>query len=272
MREVLSRRGHETMTCVCNRDDCVLCEGRLFNGLASDQVCQVRGLIAHACCPARASLFRERAPADRLFILKAGCVKLTTSLADGREQILRLVLPGGMFGFESLNDRFYPYSACTLTPVDACTVRHRDMMRILENDAGVSLRMIRMLNEELERSRALIRDLGLKSSTERIASFILSLAPLRHGHAGDVALPLTRKEMSEILGLTVETVSRAMAWFQRTGLVRAARGSVRVVDAEKLRALADGAPARDRPAPVWRNGTRLHDARIVRDVRKTGTD
>lgn len=260
------------MPCICNRDDCILCEGRIFNGLASDQVCQVRGLIAPISYSARAMLFHERASADLLFILKTGCVKLTTAMADGREQILRLALPGQMFGFESLHDRCYPYSACALTPVSVCAVRHRDMMQILEKDPGVSIKMIRMLNGELERSRTLIRDLGLKSSTERIASFILSLAPLRHGHAGDVALPLTRKEVSEILGLTVETVSRAMAWFQRAGLVRTARGSVRVLDAEKLRALADGAPACDRPAPVWRNGARLHDARIVRDVGKTGTD
>lgn len=259
------------MTCVCNRDDCILCEGRIFNGLASDQVCQVRGLIAHAAYPARALLFHERTPADRLFILKSGCVKLTTSLADGREQILRLALPGHMFGFESLNDCCYPYSAWALTPVDACTVRHRDMMRILEKDAGVSLRMIRMLNDELERSKALIRDLGLKSSAERMASFVLSLAPDGRGPAGEFALPLTRKEISEMLGLTVETVSRAMTRFRRAGLVRTARGSVRVLDAEKLRALADGAYGRGRPAPAWRGGTPLPEAKIVRYVRKTGT-
>lgn len=228
------------MPCVCNRDDCILCEGRIFNGLASDQVCQVRGLIAPISYPARATLFHERAPADLLFILKTGCVKLTTALADGREQILHLTLPGHMFGFESLDDSFYPYSACALTGVSVCAVRHRDMMRILEKNPGVSIKMIHMLNSELERSRALIRDLGLKSSTERMASFVLSLVPLRRGLSCDFALPLTRKEISEMLGLTVETVSRAIAGFQRAGIIRAARGIVRILDEPKLRELAEG--------------------------------
>ncbi len=263
-----------TVTCACNRDDCFLCEGRIFNGLASDQVCRVRGLIAPVSFSARAPLFHERTPADLLFILKTGCVKLTTALADGREQILRLALPGQMFGFESLNESSYPYSACALTDASVCAVRHRDVMQILEKDPGVSLRMIRMLNGELERSRALIRDLGLKSATERMASFILSLVPLRHGASSDFALPLTRKEISEMLGLTVETISRAMTGFQRAGIVRASRGLIRILDEPRLQALAEGASARiDSSLPVWKSSnTQRHEASVIQYVRKTGTD
>jgi CRP-like cAMP-binding protein len=105
-----------------------------------DQVCRVRGLIAPITHAARTMLFHERAPADPLFIFKTGSIKLTTALADGREQILRLALPEQMFGFESLNDSFYSYSACALTDVSVCAVRHRDMMRILEKDSDVSIR------------------------------------------------------------------------------------------------------------------------------------
>ena len=262
------------MTCVCNHDDCILCEGQVFNGLASDQVCQVRGLIAPAVFPARAMLFRECTPAERFFILKAGCVKLTTALSDGREQVLRLALPGQTFGFESLNDRAYPYSAIALTEASVCAVRHRDMLRILEQNPGVSLRMIRMLNGELELSRALIRDLGLKSSTERVASFLLSLAPLQRDPAGDLALPLTRKEISEMLGLTVETVSRAMTGLQRVGIIRTARGRFHILDAGRLRALAEGTSARvDFSSPVRKRGsTPPREANVIRYVRKTGTD
>jgi CRP/FNR family transcriptional regulator len=248
-----------TKTCACHHDDCVLCEGRIFNGLASDQVCQVRGLITSLSYPARTRLFHERASADLLFILKAGCVKLTTTLADGREQILRLVLPGKMFGFEFLDSSFYPYSACALTDISVCAVRHRDMLQILEKDSGVSLRMIRMLNSELDHSRTLICDLGLKSSNERMASFILSLMPLQGGQAHDFALPLTRKEISEMLGLTVETVSRAITGFQRAGIIRAARGLIRILDEPRLRTLAQGEPVT--PEFV-----------VHRHDRKTGTD
>ena len=262
------------MTCVCNHDDCILCEGQVFNGLASDQVCQVHGLIAPAVFPARAMLIHEHMPAERFFILKSGCVKLTTALSDGREQVLRLALPGQTFGFESLNDRAYPYSAIALTEASVCAVRHRDMMRVLEQNPGVSLRMIRMLNGELELSRALIRDLGLKSSTERVASFLLSLTPLQRDPAGDLALPLTRKEISEMLGLTVETVSRAISRFQRAGIIRTARGRFHILDAGRLRALAEGTSARvDLSSPVRKRGNaQPREAGGGRYVCKTRTD
>src|SRR4030066_287801 len=142
------------MTCVCNHDDCILCEGQVFNGLASDQVCQVRGLLPPAVLPARAMLFHEHTPAERFFILKSGCVKLTTALSDGREQVLRLALPGQTFGFESLNDRAYPYSAIALTEASVCAVRHRDMLRILEQNPGVALGMVPLPHDGGELARA----------------------------------------------------------------------------------------------------------------------
>jgi CRP/FNR family transcriptional regulator len=148
------------------------------------------------------------------------------------------------------------------------------MMRILEKDSDVSIRMIRMLNSELDRSKALIRDLGLKSSTERTASFILSLLPLRRGLSSDFALPLTRKEIYEMLGLTVETVSRAIAGFQRAGIIRTARGRFHILDTGRLRALAEGTSARvDLSSPVRKRGNaQPREAGVGRYVCKTGTD
>src|SRR4030067_2470951 len=148
------------------------------------------------------------------------------------------------------------------------------MMRILEKDPGVSIKMIHMLNGELERSRALVRDLGLKSSTERVASFILSLVPLTRGLSRALALPLTRKEISEMLGLTVETVSRAMTGLQRVGIIRTARGRFHKLDAGRLRALAEGTSARvDFSSPVRKRGsTPPREATVIRYVRNTSTE
>jgi len=75
-------------------------------------------------------LIHERASAGWLFILKSSCVKLTTTLSDGREQVPRLVLPGQMSGFEFPDENSYPYSACALTDVSVCALRrrHRSLM------------------------------------------------------------------------------------------------------------------------------------------------
>jgi len=104
----------------------------------------------------------------------------------------------------------------------------------------VMLRVINVLNEELGRAQSVIRLLGHKSSTERVASFLLSLLPpgKKNGEPVDVPLTLTRQEMAERLGLTIETVSRHMSELKRDQIIDAPRGWVRILDATRLEALA----------------------------------
>jgi CRP/FNR family transcriptional regulator len=230
------------MHCACSFDDCVLCEGRLFNGLSSEQACAVKGLIRHHVFPARAPLFREGAQAEQLLIVKSGCVKLTSTLPDGREQILRLAGAGQLLGLESLSQPDYPYSAYTLTVATACSVRLPDLQQILAHNPDVALRVIGMLSEELSRSGHQIRDLGLKSSTERMASFLLALGHGQPSQGCDAELLLTRQEIAELLGLTVETVSRMMAWLKRAGIIYTARGRIRILNARRLRELTGELP------------------------------
>lgn len=231
-------------TCACQVDECVLCEARLYRGLSAEQVCQIRGMLGKQDYRAHAVLFREGEPCRHLYVLRRGQVKLTTALADGREQILGIRVAGQLLGFETLDDEFYPYTAVALTPVDACRITHKDMLRILEQDPAVALRVIRRLNRELERAQARIRDLGLKKAHERVASFILSLAP--EGSEAPPALPLvlSRQEMADLLGLTIETVSRVIAELKRNGIIQPVRGAIRILDEERLAALANGS-ARD---------------------------
>jgi CRP/FNR family transcriptional regulator len=184
------------------------------------------------------ALFREADPGTHLFALRTGQVKLTSSLADGREQIIRVAVAGQLVGFETLSDQAYPYTATTLTRVTACRITHKDMLCVLEAHPTVSLRVIHKLNQELERAQVMIRDLGLKRAIEKVASFILSLVPPRGLTPTELLLPLSRQEIAEMLGLTEETVSRTMAEFKRDGLILAPRGRIRILDQAQLQKLA----------------------------------
>jgi len=218
--------------------DCILCEAQLLYGLAAEQVCAIRGLVVRQDFAPHQLLFLESEPVEWLFLIRTGYVKLTTSLPDGREQILHLSMRGQMLGLESLNTPISPYTAEALTRVNTCTIRRQDMTRVLEQNPAVSMRLIRMLSEALGQSQCLIRDLGLKSSKERMASFLLSLVPSDWDMSQALPLPLSRHEIAEMLGLTVGTVSRLMAQFQREGLIQAPRGKVRILDPVRLCCLA----------------------------------
>jgi CRP/FNR family transcriptional regulator len=225
-------------SCACQIGECILCEANLLSGLTREQVCQIRGLLSKQAYPPRAMLFRVGEPSRHLFVLRSGQVKLATCLSDGREQILGVRVPGQMLGIGSLSEHKHPYSAEALTPVEVCRIEHKDMLAVLEQNPTVSLGIIQRLNQELQQSQALIRDLGLKSAPEKVASFLLSLTPGQQVDSEPVPLPLSRREMAELLGLTVETTSRVITRFRRDGVIQASRGHMRILDYARLQSLA----------------------------------
>lgn len=226
--------------CACNVEECLLCEARLYVGLNHEQACSIRGLLSHHRYDTHDTLFRQGEPSEHLFVLQEGTLKLTLTDVDGREQIVGLPMAGQLLGFNTISEREYAYTAQSLTPSMVCMIRHRDMLEVLNQNPKVAMRTIEMLNHELTQARSLIRILGQKTAVEKIATFILSLQPDPH-HTGNgqmLALPLSRQEMAELLGLTVETVSRLMSEFKREGLIEAPRGHVRILHRERLVGLA----------------------------------
>ncbi len=225
--------------CVCNIDECALCVETLHDGLSKAEACELRGLISKSTYKPHQILCREGAPNEHLIVISCGQVKLSTCLPDGRKQILRVAVAGHMLGFESIRNHVATYTAETITEVATCQIRYADMMRILKQNPQVSVRVIEDLSQELDHSQSLIRDLGLKNSTERTASFILSIMPINGTDVSETILPLSRREIAEILGLTIETVSRGMAKLKRDGIISEPPGRIRIEDRSRLEQIAE---------------------------------
>ena len=231
-------------SCICQANDCFLCEAKLYDGLSSEQVCQIRGLLGKQAFAAHEMVFRQGEVNDYLYLLRSGQIKLTTSGPDGREQIIRIGIAGHLVGFDTVDDRIHTYSAETLTPVEICKIRHRDMFRVLEQNPGVSRHMVELLNRELVQAQFLIRVLGQKTSAEKVALFILSLVPKtgQQDRVEELTLPLSRQEIASMLVLTVETVSRVMSELKRARIIEAPRRRIRILNLQALRAFAGAAP------------------------------
>jgi len=226
--------------CFCQVENCVLCEAQLQTNLTLEQVCATHGLVTRQLLAPHQTLFHAGETNQHLFVVRDGQIKLTTLTTDGREQIIGLAVPGHLIGFDDVRDTTHTYTAVALTPVHVCKIARADMLKVLAENPQVMMRVINVLNEELGRAQSVIRLLGHKSSTERVASFLLSLLPpgKKNGEPVDVPLTLTRQEMAELLGLTIETVSRHMSELKRDQIIDAPRGWVRILDATRLEALA----------------------------------
>lgn len=233
----------------CENKDCQFCEAKLYSGLSGKQVNEIRGRLSHCQSGARQMLFRTGDPSRHLYVIREGQVKLTRTDIDGHDHLLNLAGPGYFLGFDTIGNPSYSYNAETLTPTVLCRIEHGDIVRLLTEEPRVSLNVLLAVNEQLAQARNLIRVLGQKTAVEKVAALLLNLYPPKtDGGTGKVrALHLSRQEMAEILGLTVETVSRIMADLRRKGIIDAPRGRIVISARARLQTLA-GEPPRASPS------------------------
>lgn len=189
-------------------------------------------------------IFFEGDSADRLFQVVHGVVMLYKLLSDGRRQVVELLSSGDVFGLA--RDAVYDCSAETLGPVTLKAFR-----RSAFDDSPSLLRSInRCLQAQMWAMHEHTMLLGRKTALERVASFLLRCLPDRGGrdcsapqgdddHA-DIRLNMTRQEIADYLGLTIETVSRAFSELRRRGVVTTERPEEVRVDICRVASLTGG--------------------------------
>lgn len=158
-------------------------------------------------------IYGQAEPVERIYCVVSGAVRTTRLMSDGRRQVGEFYFPGDVFGLETGPDhRFSAEALCDSVVLSA----RRAMLR--ETDAAETFDlMIRDATvRELDRSQDHVLMLGRKTASERVASFLRGVIA-RTGGAGD--LPMTRQDIADYLGLTIETVSRMLSQLQSTAVV-----------------------------------------------------
>lgn len=182
----------------------------------------------------------EGDPIRHCYRILAGGVRLYKAIADGRRQVIDFLVPGDGFGL--IGRRRYPYSveAISLTSL----VRHprARVDEAIESDPVVAQRLFELACIELERAQRQMLLLGRKSADEKIASFLLALAERLGKHENETLhLPMSRQDMADYLGLTIETVSRTFSRLRKEGLIELATPhDVVLAKLETLRSLGEG--------------------------------
>jgi CRP/FNR family transcriptional regulator len=162
----------------------------------------------------------EDDPMHHCFRILDGAVRLYKSIADGRRQVMDFLTAGDCFGLLGTG-RF----ACSAEAMVATTlVRHprSQLENAIARDPASSWRLYRIACEELERTQRQMLLLGRKSAEEKIASFLLTVvnrSGLRPMDGLSLRLPMSRQDMADYLGLTIETVSRTFSRLKRRGLI-----------------------------------------------------
>lgn len=157
--------------------------------------------------------------------LLSGVLRLSANTADGREQIVGLLYPADFVGRPWADSADYSISA--LTEAELCVFPRKAFEGVLEEHARMERLLLRRTLAALDEARGRMLMLGRKTAEEKVASFLLDMATHLEGdcHARDTAdavtfdLPLGRAQIADVLGLTIETVSRQMTRLKREGLI-----------------------------------------------------
>ncbi|KAB2886335.1 MAG: helix-turn-helix domain-containing protein [Pseudorhodoplanes sp.] len=156
-----------------------------------------------------AEIYGEDEPADYVYKIVKGAVRSYRILSDGRRQIEGFYFPGDVFGLEAGNA--HGSSAEAVSESVVLVVRRSTVLDTAQRDSDVATQVWSCTARELSRARnhALLL---VKTAQERVASFLLDLANRFSGNS--VELPMSRQDIADYLGLTIETVSRTLTQFQ----------------------------------------------------------
>ncbi len=205
---------------------------------------------------AGSTIFNEGDPADYLFNVTDGVIKLYKLLADGREQVTGFLFPGDFIGL-ALKDS-YSYSAEAISAVRLCKMKRSQFRDVLAVTPRLEHRLLSVASNELAQAQDQMLLLGRKTAREKIVSFFLQLAERRDKsrqaqiNAGAelesskfdedvVELPMGRADIADYLGLTTETVSRTLTQLKTDGSIQLLDNhQVRLGGRESLREIAQG--------------------------------
>jgi CRP/FNR family transcriptional regulator len=187
-----------------------------------------------------ALLFRTDEPFTALYAVRTGFFKTCVTADDGRDQVTGFHMAGEIIGLDGIvNDR-HTCEALALEDAEVCVMPFDRIGELSREVSALQHHFHRIMSREIVRENGVMLLLGTMRAEERVAAFLLNLVQRLHarGFSGsELVLRMTREEIGNYLGLTLETVSRTFSKFVDEGLVEVKQRHVRILEPEKLRVL-----------------------------------
>lgn len=215
-----------------------LAAARPFTGLDGAAIAEVAAVGHRRRLAVGDAVFRQGEPADELFVLLEGRVKVTQLTPDGQQVVVRLVGPGEMMGcVAAWGQGSYPGTAAAQESTAVIGWSGAVLRRLVERHPAIARNLLGAVGHSLQETQTRLRELATERVERRIAHALLRLAE-RDGRS----LRLTRQELAELSGTTLFTASRTLSAWEAQGIVEAGRGHVAVRRPDSLAAIAEDVP------------------------------
>jgi CRP/FNR family transcriptional regulator, nitrogen fixation regulation protein len=160
-------------------------------------------------------IYGEDEPAEYLYKVVSGAVRTYKILADGRRQIGAFYLPGDIFGLEANED--HSFSAEAVSDSNILVIKRSAVMDLAVRDSSVAQQLWSLTSRELQRAQEHVL-LLIKNAQERVAGFLVEMGRRVPG-ANTIQLAMSRQDIADYLGLTIETVSRTLTLFEKSAAI-----------------------------------------------------
>ncbi|OAF01188.1 nitrogen fixation protein FixK [Bradyrhizobium centrolobii] len=219
--------------------DCAVREFAVCSSLDAVELRELEHLGRRVHFTAGQIVFSEEDITTSFYNVLDGVMRLYKLLSDGRRQIVGFALPGDFLGM-NISGR-HNFSADAIGAVRVCQFAKTPFGRFIEDRPHLLRRINELAIRELSQARDHMVLLGRRSADEKVAAFLLGWRErlLSLGMASDtVPLPMSRQDIADYLGLTIETVSRTFTKLERLGVIEIIQGGIGLLDTARAEALA----------------------------------
>ncbi|VAW63076.1 Fumarate and nitrate reduction regulatory protein [hydrothermal vent metagenome] len=186
-------------------------------------------------------LFNSGEHFTSIYAVRSGSIKTFTESEQGDEQITGLYLPGELMGLDAIHEEKHPCSAIALETTSLCEIPFDTLEELSSQIPELHRQLFRIMSKEIASDQSLLMLMAQKSAEERLAAFLVNLSTrlkARNFSGTEFNLSMSRKDIGNFLGLTIETISRTFSRFQSDGLLSTQRKYVNIHKLDTLKEMA----------------------------------
>lgn len=187
-------------------------------------------------------LYRESDQFQSVFAVRSGTLKAYRTTDDGREQVTGFYFPGEILGMDGIGNNTHASSAKALETCAVCEIPFPALEKLSASTPHLQRHFFQLMSREIAEDQQLITLLSKSSADERVAALVLSISTRnarRRLSATQFRLSMSRVDIGNYLGLTVETVSRVFSRMQKLDILRVENKEIEILDIDALREIAD---------------------------------
>lgn len=207
-------------------------KSELFASLKDEELRNISKLFEEVSYKNNETIFAEGDPSDKFYLVAEGSVKVLKHTVVGKDIILEMMSPGDIFGGVAVLDRKpFPASAQAMESTKVIMISRLNLIKIMEEYPVLKLEIVKHFSDKLRDAHEMLKNIATERVEKRVASLLLKLSEkvgIKDRDYTIIDFPLTRQEISEMVGTTVETCIRTMSKLQKIGIVKSSNSRISI--------------------------------------------